>query len=115
MKPSIEFLFHCHCDHCQLWWTIADRINFERLYCPHCGKSNTVELPLNHGIGGGAAFPVAYQLKLGQVIEQLIAELKGGSPLEPMPKPAINSLVEGIGQDSEWYSRGLGGGDRTND
>lgn len=51
MRPSVEFLLHCRCDHCQLWWAQADLLlNLERIYCPHCGQENTIELPLKHGI-----------------------------------------------------------------
>ncbi|MEM9213990.1 MAG: hypothetical protein AAGD25_06545 [Cyanobacteria bacterium P01_F01_bin.150] len=43
MKVSIEFLCHFSCDHCDRWFTIADRIpnKGDIIYCPS-GHENTV-------------------------------------------------------------------------
>ncbi|MEH1789992.1 MAG: zinc ribbon domain-containing protein [Nostoc sp.] len=46
MKVFLEYLYHYRCDFCQKWWTVGDiQPNIEQeLFCPHCGKSNTVEV-----------------------------------------------------------------------
>lgn len=44
MKVHIEFLSHFQCDHCQLWWAIADRIPLAEsvVYCPN-GHRNHIQ------------------------------------------------------------------------
>ena len=46
MKVSLEHLYHFQCDSCHKWWTVGDiepSIG-QQIFCPHCGKINTVEL-----------------------------------------------------------------------
>ena len=45
MKVALEFLYHCCCDFCEKWWSIADitPIIGEKMFCPHCGARNPVE------------------------------------------------------------------------
>lgn len=43
MKVSVEFLFHCRCDKCGAWWTIADRPPQGILFCPECMHENSIQ------------------------------------------------------------------------
>ncbi|MBD2201733.1 hypothetical protein H6G33_10275 [Calothrix sp. FACHB-1219] len=45
MIIDVEHLFHHRCDHCNYWWTNADKkpVTSKVVYCPSCGKENQVE------------------------------------------------------------------------
>ncbi|MEH1808421.1 hypothetical protein [Nostoc sp.] len=50
MIVSLEYLYHCCCNSCEKWWTIADiEPSIEQgLFCPHCGTENIVEAIESH-------------------------------------------------------------------
>jgi phage FluMu protein Com len=41
---NLELLFHCRCQHCNFWWSIADKVPPNAMSCPHCGAVNSFEL-----------------------------------------------------------------------
>lgn len=107
-----EYLYHCCCDHCKIWWNVTDIpiAKGKIMACPHCFQFNQVEDITTH------------EIESDRLPSPCTAELAQPTPDELTPKTREqwlqkfeSAFVELIETDVTSYADSMKGGFYTSE